>query len=77
MIYLFGNYRALGELSTIDKQSYQGKGVRLRDLALPSTSLAVCACMNVYIEICVCEDLVARGYIKRLISYMALAEIFP
>ncbi len=49
MIYLFGNYRALGELGTIDNETRErmwgGRGGRLGDLTLPPTSLLVYACM--------------------------------
>lgn len=56
MIYLFGNYRALGELGTIDNESQErgwgGRGVGLRDLTLPPTLVLVCAVMPVYVYVC-------------------------
>lgn len=58
MIYLFGNYRALGERGTIDNESQErgwgGRGVGLRDLTLPPTSVLVCAVMRVYVYMYVC-----------------------
>lgn len=45
MIYLFGNYRALGELGTIDNETqargWGGGGGRLGDLTLPPTLVLV------------------------------------
>ena len=69
MIYLFGNYRALGELGTIDNETQErewgGRGGRLSDLTLPPTSVLVYACVQyIYMYVCVPEDLYPGGASK-------------
>lgn len=72
MIYLFGNYRALGELGTIDNES-QELGGGWGDLILPPTSVFVYVC--VYLYVCVHAP-TARGCIKRLIFVLTSVKIF-
>ena len=59
MIYLFGNYRALGVLGSIDNKTqergwrWEG-GDRLRDLTFPPTSVVLCVCTLVSVCVFVC-----------------------
>lgn len=60
MIYLFGNYRALGELGAIDKESQERVGRKGSGAQRFNTSshlgarLCSYSCLCLYVCVCVC-----------------------